>query len=259
MRNKFFLSVSAIVLSFVIASNADIIKITGVGNGSIENVSIVGSSLSLGGPSYTGGVYTGLYNAVDVTTNKAWLTYCIDPIGEINVGNQWNANLLTGSTLQNGTAGVLSTAAYGSTPATVTKQKYDMIGYLANKYYYDLSSANPMANSNNSASAISARSDLSLAFWEISRDFNGDGTSLNLLDGKFKVTSGSLTYAQGLLNDAFVNYKLNDNYNLTVFSPTERPSQEFIAFRQVPEPGMLSLLGISLLGILGFAAFRRKK
>jgi hypothetical protein len=258
MRNKLFLSISAIVLSFTIASNADVIKITGVTPGSYENVTIEGSLLPLSGPDVNGGVCTGLYDAIDVTTGVAWKTYCIDPIGDITLESQWNANLLTGADLQNGTAGVLSTPAYGST-ALVTKQKYDMIGYLANKYYYDLSAANPMAISNNSDAAKSARSDLSLAFWEISRDFDGTGASLNLQNGNFKVTSGSLTYAQGLLNDALTNYKLNDNYNLTVFSPTQRPSQEFIAFRQVPEPGTLSLMGLSLLGILGFVSFRRKK
>lgn len=260
MKKKFLPSIFSIVLAFVITSNADIIQITGVDNGSVEYVSIVGSSLYLGGSNYTGGVYTGLYNALDVTTNQAWLTYCIDPIGDINVGNQWNSIPTTGAQLATGTPGegVLSTAAYGNSP-TVTVQKYEMISYLADKYYYDLSSSNPMANSNNGSTAINDRSDLSLAFWEIARDYDGTQSSLNLSGGNFAVTSGSLSFAQSLIADAYSNH--GSKIDMAVFCPTERPSQEFIAWRvpTVPEPGTLSLIGMSLLGLLGFAVSRKRK
>lgn len=205
MRNKVLLSIFLAVFAFAVTSNADIIKITGVDNGSVAYISETGTSLPLSGPSYTGGVYTGLYNAVDLTTGQSELTYCIDPIGDINIGDQWTADLTTGTQLATGTAGVLSTPAYGST-AAVTAQKYEMISYLADKYYYDLTSANPMANTNNSATAINDRSDLSLAFWEIDRDYDGTSGSLNLSAGNFKVTSGDLSFTQSLIADAYANH-----------------------------------------------------
>jgi hypothetical protein len=259
MTNKLLVSICSAVLAFAVTSNADVIKITGVDNGSIAYISETGSSLPLSGPSYTGGVYTGLYNAVDLTTGQSWLTYCIDPIGDINIGDSWTANLTTGTQLATGSAGVLSTPAYGST-SNVTAEKYEMISYLADKYYYDLTSANPMANTNNGSTAITDRNDLSLAFWEISRDFNGNQNSLNLSSGNFQVTSGDLTYTNKLLSDAFgsLTNPLPKDFNLAVYAPTQRPSQEFLTFN-VPEPGMLSLLGMSLLGMLGFAISRKRK
>jgi hypothetical protein len=259
MKNKFLSSIFSAVFVFAIASNADMIKLTGIGNGSSESVSIVGSDQYLGGPNYSGGVLTGLYNALNETTNEAWLTYCIDPIGEIALQNSWNANLTTGAQLSSGNAGVLSTLAYSSgLSAGVTIEKYQMISYLADKYYYDLTTSNPMANTNNSDAAISARSDLSLAFWEISRDFDGNSSSLNLGNGKF-MAYGDVSFAQGLVNEAYNNHNHSSAIDLMVFTPTQRPSQEFIAFRPVPEPGILSLIGITLLSMLGFAKFRRKK
>jgi PEP-CTERM motif len=257
VRNRIFLS-SIAVLAIVIAANADIIKITGVDNGTIANITEVGSSdPQFGGPSYSGGVYTGLYNAVDLTTGKSWLTYCIDPIGDIDIGDQWNTNLTTGSQLATGDAGILSTDAYGAS-SNVTVEKYEMISYLADKYYYDQTSSNPMAVTNNGSTAINDRNDLSLAFWEISRDFNGQSTSLNLSSGDFQVNSGDLTYTKTLLADAYNSLGKSPTVDLAVYSPTQRPSQEFIALG-VPEPGTLSIVGISLLGMVGFAALRRRR
>jgi hypothetical protein len=258
VKKKLFLSMSVILLS-IVAANADIIQITGVDNGSIAYISEAAAPGLFGGSGYTGGVYTGLYNAVDLTTGQTWLTYCIDPIGDINIGNEWNANLTTGSQLATGTAGILSDVTYGGTK-DVTAEKYEMISYLADKYYYDLTSANPMANTNNSSTAITDRNDLSLAFWEISRDFNGNQNSLNLSSGNFQVTSGDLSYTNTLLSNAFgsLTNPLPKDFNLAVYAPTIRPSQEFLTFN-VPEPGMLSVLGVSLLGMLGFAISRRRK
>jgi hypothetical protein len=246
---------SCAFLAFAGASNADFIKYNGVFDGSSESVGIVGSYGYLGGGSYTGGVYTGLYSATNLTTKQTWLTYCIDPIGEISPEDSWNANLITGSQLATGTAGVLSTPAYGSTTAAVTTEKYEMIGYLANKYYYDLTAANPMVNSYNTSTEKDKRSDLSLAFWEIARDYNGTQASLNLSGDNFKAY-GSLTFAQSLLDDAYTNH--GSTINMMVYSPTTRHSQEFIAI-SVPEPGSFILFGTGLLSLFGLMAVRRKK
>jgi hypothetical protein len=240
----------AALLSF--GANADVIQLTGVTPGSVEAVSIVGSDASLGGPSYTGGVYTGLY-AATVNGSGTWLTYCIDPIGEINIGTSWNANLLTGSDLANN-QGVLYTKAYTiDEDGTVlsdkdTAQKYALISYIAENYYYDQSESDNLG--------VAGRSALSLAFWEISRDYDGIGESLNLGDGRFIATGGNCGLAAKALEEAFGH--VGDKITMTVWSPVERPSQEFIAI-QVPEPSTFSLLLLGMGCMAGFWGFRRKK
>ncbi|MDD5674067.1 MAG: hypothetical protein PHC61_07890 [Chitinivibrionales bacterium] len=245
MKVNHFYHVLIGICFLAIAAGADQIKIIGVGAGTIENVSIVGSVLPLGGPNYSGGVYTGLYDAVDLTTGKAWQTFCIDPIGDISIGAQWNTNLLTGSQLETGTMGVLSTPSYG-TSAAVTQEKYEMIGYLAQKYYYTPGALN-----------ASGLSDLSLAFWEIARDYNGNALSLDLTSGNFKVNSGDISVAQGFINDAAQNH--GNSVSMWVFSPTERPSQEFIALKAVPEPGCLGMILVGISSLVGLGLARRKK
>jgi hypothetical protein len=265
MKKNFLVASLAVVLAFSLASKADIIQITGVDNGTVATISENGSSSGLGGPSYTGGVYTGLYNAVDLTTGQAWLTYCIDPIGDINIGNQWNANLTTGAQLANGYSGILDNQSYTgianqTSPNQIVIEKYEMLSYLADNYYYNTSSSNPMVNTSNTSTATGDRSELSLAFWEISRDFDGTAGSLNLGTGNFQATSGDNSYAKSLLSSAYLSLGQSgaSNIDLSVFTPTQRPSQEFIALK-VPEPGLLSLLGMSLLGLFGLVSFRRKK
>lgn len=255
MKYKKVALTSLALCGLAISLNADIIKFNGVSDGSVEYVSIVGNSLPINNSSntgtYTGGVYTGLYNITDLTTNQSWKSFCIDPIGDIQSGNQWNANLVNGAMLATGNAGVLSNPCYANgLSSSITSDKYQMIGYLVNKYYYNPTNLNALG--------VSGRSDLSLAFWEIARDFNGQQSSLNLSAGNFRLTSGNLSVAQGFITDAYSAFSqgLTNNISMSVYSPTARPSQEFIAFK-VPEPAAISLLGIGLT-ILGFA-FRRNR
>jgi hypothetical protein len=245
-RRIFAISV-AVVGVFAVGANADVIKITGV-NSSTESVSIVGGPGDLGGPDGSGRVYTGLYTALNVTTGETWLTYCIDPIGEIRIGDSWDATYESGADLAAG-EGVLYEPAYTTNPAIaadVTKQKYAMISYLAEKYYYNVNGSNALG--------ASGRSELSLAFWEIARDYDGNVTSLNLAQGNFKSTTASS--ATALVLDAY-NYR-NRQITMAVWSPTERPSQEFLTIK-VPEPSTFSLLLLGMSCMAGFWGIRRKK
>ncbi|HUI90901.1 MAG TPA: VPLPA-CTERM sorting domain-containing protein [Chitinivibrionales bacterium] len=235
---------------------ADVIQLTGVADGTTKNFSIyMDPSQLMSGPQLVNAtVYTGLYDATDVTTGQSWETFCIDPIGDIKIGDSWASQLLTTTNLTGGTQGILSQPSYTQTNAvpinnTITAEKYAMIGYLADQYYYNTDASFNAAD----------RSDLSLAFWEISRDYTGSRASMNLNNGNFQsVNSLSDQNFIGNLLDAAFSHRDDNTYSLAVFSPTQRPSQEFLAFR-VPEPALFCMLltGLCALGGLGIA--RRRK
>jgi hypothetical protein len=238
----------AAVLLCGIAASADVtIEYTGLSDVVIQNVSITGAGGNLGGPNYSGGVYTGLYNAKVVETGVTWQTFCIDPIGEISPSVPWNATLLTSTELANG-KGVLNDPAYGNDPG-LAQDKYGMIGYLANQYYY---------NTDATFNTAADRSDLSLAFWEIARDYTGSRESMSLTGGDFQSSAGQSDQdiVTNLLNAAFGHR--DDSYSFSVFSPTERPSQEFLAFR-VPEPALFGMLLTGLFALGGLGIVRRRK
>jgi hypothetical protein len=241
------------VLAGAVALSADVtIQYTGLSDVVVKNISIVGGAGDLGGSSYNGGVYTGLYNAKVVQTGQVWQTFCIDPIGEISPNVPWNATLLTTADLNSG-KGVLYTDAYGTNDSWA-KDKYGMIAYLANTYYY---------NTNPAVDNAAERADLSLAFWEIARDYTGSYESMDLSSGNFKSTSGNTsddyTLVSNLIKEAFDNFDNKDApYQMSVYSPTERPSQEFLAFR-VPEPAMFGMLLTGLCALGGLGIVRRRK
>lgn len=236
------------VLAGAFAISADVtIQYTGLSDIVVKNINIVGGAGDLGGSNYNGGVYTGLYNAKVVQTGEVWQTFCIDPIGEISPNVPWNATLLTSADLTSG-QGVLYNSAYGSS-FDITQDKYGMIGYLADQYYY---------NTNPNFNTAADRSDLSLAFWEIARDYTGSRESMDLTGGNFQssASQSDQDIITNLLNAAFDNK--DKNYSLAVFSPTERPSQEFLAF-SVPEPAMFGMLLTGLFALGGLGILRRKK
>ncbi|MBD3419754.1 MAG: PEP-CTERM sorting domain-containing protein [Chitinivibrionales bacterium] len=224
--NKTFKSIIAVVLLISFASFADLIKyVKPVNKGNTEKTSF-------------GHVYTGLYE-IEVDGQK-WQTMCIDPLGTIHGGDTWVADHLGPQDIADNGAYV---TFYGNDPA-LAGQKYAMISYLAENYYY-----------NNPSMTETEKSKLSLAIWEIAMDFDGLSSSLNLTSGGF--TANSPGVASGWLVDAF-DYLDNDgDITMSAFSPSDRPSQEFIAWK-VPEPttACLLLMGLSMLG---FAGWRRKR
>jgi len=229
MKNKFLLALASMVLCLTVASYADIIKLENTNGDIWKTITLDGTS---------GSAATGLYTLYDTTTKQTWQSFCIDPLGAIQPGDEWTADLKTGSAV---TSGALSASTYG-TSATITEQKYAMINYLAQTYYY------------NGTLDASGQSDLSLALWEIARDYNNnDFTTLNLGSGKFQATEDALTST--MLTNAF-NAR-NTAITMSVFSPTGKPSQEFLY--KVPEPGLFSFMGLTLLSILGLVSYRRKK
>ncbi|MBD3290357.1 PEP-CTERM sorting domain-containing protein [candidate division KSB1 bacterium] len=120
-----------------------------------------------------------------------------------------------------------------------------MINYLYNAYGASTSSG--------------TRSNLSLAFWEIAYDFNGNLSSLNLAtnQGNFSVREG-FGNAQSWLSEAY-NYR--NSYSLpTLYTPNPLASSQEILGQPapVPEPGTILLLGSGLLGLAVYARFRRK-
>jgi hypothetical protein len=241
---------SIAVLAGAVAISADVtIQYTGLSDIVVKNVNIVGGAGDLGGSNYNGGVYAGLYNAKVVESGEIWQTFCIDPIGEISPNIPWNATLLTTADLNSG-KGVLYNQAYGSS-YDITQDKYGMIGYLANKYYY---------NTNPDVDNAAERGDLSLAFWEIARDYNGSAVTTDWYkEGNFNSSGNSnadLTLVYNLISEAFSHKE--DPYTMSVFSPTERPSQEFLAFR-VPEPALFGMLLTGLFALGGLGIVRRKK
>jgi hypothetical protein len=251
MKQSFLRLGFAALMVFAVAAGADVIQITGVGDGTTKNFTVITNpALPMSGPTFVNATaYTGLYDATYNGTQ--WKTFCIDPVGDIQVGNSWNANLLTETQLSTGTQGVLSATSYTTTNAVaitpaITAEKYAMIGYLADNYYYNLDPSK------------SDRSDLSLAFWEIARDYTGDRASMDLTAGNFmsNTSISDKNFVSNLLDAAFANK--GNSYSLAVFSPTTRPSQEFLAFR-VPEPALIGMLltGLCALGGLGIA--RRRK
>lgn len=229
------------------------IQLTGVSDGTIENFTVyTDASQQMTGPTIVNGLaYTGLYNATVTTdgTTESWKTFCIDPIGDVGINTTWKANLLTSTDLANGN-GVLYASSYTSELAPekiseITKEKYSMISYIADKYYYN---ADP-------AITPATRSDVSLAFWEIARDYNGTDPSLNLSTGKFQSTGGN-QFITNLLAEV-LGYK-DGTIDMAVYSPTDRPSQEFLAFK-VPEPATIGMLLTGLLAVFGLRYSLRRK
>lgn len=92
-----------------------------------------------------------------------------------------------------------------------------------------------------------------LAIWEI---VNETGNHFDLTKGSFSA-SGSSYGAIELANSWLIGLSSGDvatRYDLAVLASPSR--QDLAVFTRVPEPGTLALLA---LGVLGFAATRRKK
>lgn len=239
---KKFLSCSLILMGMSAAVvNADPVVVTYLSafDGTTEKGTINGDGFY---------AYTGLYNiTVDGTAYK---TFCIDPLGGIDPNDTWYANHLSAEEIAAGN-GELFTATYSNT--AVALEKYAMINYLADKSFY-LYTDMPDSRLDSPAE----RSDLSLLYWEIALDYNGSLGSMNLEKGEFTSTTTSMnTNLSDLLSEAY-NHK-SDELTMSIFSPLQNPSQEFLAFKvaSVPEPAVLPLLGIGLF-MIGLSVRRKK-
>lgn len=186
----------------------------------------------------SGKVYAGLYSFK--VNGKDWDSYCIDPFNFI--GNTWTAFFYTPGDIASGLNGKLFSHPVGN--PGLAREKYRMLGYLYGKYGRTLATADERAN-------------LSLAFWEIAKDFDGSLASLDIDNGAggFYLKSGSYGNAENWLSEAF-GYK--DNGPLPyIYTPNPlTASQEIFA---IPEPGSLLLIGSGLLGLGVFSRYRRRK
>ena len=232
---------------FVSGVFADMVEVTYLSpfDATTEKVSI-----NYGSYNFTGTVYTGLYNiTVDGTRYQ---TFCIDPLGDIRSGDTWTADHLSAEEITAGN-GELFTSTYPNTDLAL--EKYAMIDYLAEQSFY-LYTDSPDPRLDTKAE----RSDLSLLYWEIALDYDGTLGSLNLGSGHFSSSTTSMNSTlSGLLSEAYSNK--DKTLAMSIYSPIEKPSQEFLAFKptSVPEPGIVSLflLGFSAIGFSGI--FRRKR
>ncbi len=198
--------------------------------------------------SFDGGVSSGRYltGRYQISVDGEIMeTFCLDPLGTINEGDSWTAEHFGAAEIADGN-GLLFSDLY-TTDDDVALEKYAMISYLANQSYSMYTDAAAA-----SFDEPGERSDLSLMYWEIALDYDGTAGSLNLGDGDFR--AAKYGNSNSLLAGAFAN---KDNaVDMAVYTPSSRPSQEFLAIKKVPEPASMIML---LMGMGALFGFRRRK
>lgn len=213
----------------------------GVGyyNGSV--VPNPNSSTSLVGVGIGGDSFTSTNHTYDFSATGQFNTWCVDIYHWLN-GGAVTYTVATGSDLAN-TLAVLRPV----TPPTGT-DRVNALGRLANEVY----------------SAVDTKVEsaaFQLAVWAITYGAYESGKYvINTTNSGFRVDSGTASSAYGVMANTWLA-NLNTagntgNYKLTYLSDAaSENTQDMVVFTNVPEPDVLGLLAVGLLG-LGF--LRRK-
>lgn len=205
-------------------------------------------------PGYSGGVYAGLYQfkvdsikPYNESEANTWYSYCFDPWTLIYAGQNWMGYYNSPYNIGTG-VGILFPANGGHSESDAEAiQKYNMIGYLAHKYFY---------NSDPAVSAPGDRANLSLVLWEIAVDYREDVlSSLNLGIGSFRTSSG-YGNATSWLTDAY-GYRNSGPFPYAYSGI----GQETFAPIPIPEPDNFIMLffGLVSIAVIGYCRRRFKK
>jgi len=196
------------------------------------------SSAVTRGPFGAGGFAT-----LDYTNNTSFEAWCAD------IFNDFYFNSSTSQS-----AAVLLTAAsvFGSTKSTD-------LGRLATEVY-------PLVSGRNSTNANSAA--FQLAIWEILYE-NADGAGYDLYSGHFRASAGN--GATAIAETWLSNLPGTSAYSVDIWSMQGQPAsgwgpQDVAVFNPIPENPIYTISGpptyvlfLTGLGLIGFAAWRRKR
>ncbi len=205
------------------------------------------------------GAFTASYTAITLPTNTAFSVFCVDRLGSIGVGSNYDAWVTEISSAQ-----IAAAATAGRTGITSADafQIYRRQAYLV-QTYYALGGNTGLTGSEN---------DWQWAVWGLSE--LGLGSTQTSFQTRFGVTQGNAAWSiitstgalnAGLVFDATDWRVISDAARDCSFNGTADRCQEVI-FKSgsppqeiVPEPATMSLLAMGLAGMAGAGLRRRKQ